>query len=158
MRTPALLAGLALAAGVLTGCGGGDDDAATDTETYFAQLKADKEFFTAFSGQDADPAQFGEAVQKFHDLADVAPEDIAPQWDVLDGALTQVERALAEAGISNEDLAGLQKGQVPKGVDMAKLAKLAPKLQALNSTELQDAGKEIRAHAKKECGVTLDQS
>ena len=159
MRKPALLAGLALAAGVLTGCGGGDDadTAATDTETYCTELEASKKYFRTFSGGgSSDASEFGTAIEKFHSLADAAPDDIAPSWDVLDGALSELERALAEAGITTDDLAGLQQGEIPKGVDMAKLAKLAPKVQALDSPELRDAGKEIRTHAKDECGVTLD--
>jgi len=147
---------------VLTGCGGGDDGdadtAATDTETYCTQLEADQKYFKAFSSGDVDPGQLGDAISKFHDLADVAPDDVAPDWDVLDGALSEVERALAEAGITTEDLAGLQSGDIPKGVNMAKLAALAPKLQKLNSPELQEAAKGIQTHAKKECGVTLTAS
>ena len=159
MLKPTALAGLVLAAGALAGCGGDDaDTGATDTETYCTQLKADKEYFNAFGGgggSDIDPSQFGEALDRFHALADAAPEDIAPQWDVLDGTLSKVERALAEAGIETEDLAGLQKGEVPEGVDMGKLAGLAPKLQELNSPELQDAAKAIQTHAKSECNVDL---
>ena len=156
MRTPALLAGLALAASVLTGCGGdGGDTAATDTETYCEQLKTDEKYFTAFSGPDADPSQLGEAIDRIHGLADKAPDAIAADWDRLDGTLSEIERALAEAGISTEDLAGLQSGEMPKGVNVAELAKLAPKLQSLNSPELQDAAKAIRTHAQDECGVAL---
>ena len=157
MLKPTLLAGLVLAAGVLTGCGGGDaDTGATDTETYCTQLKADKEYFNAFGGGDVDPSQFGEALDRFHGLADAAPDDIAPQWDVLDGTLSEIERALAEAGIKAEDLEGLQEGEIPEGVDMGKLAGLAPKLQELNSPELQDAAKAIQTHAKDTCDVNLD--
>ncbi len=157
MRKPAaLLASLALAAGALAGCGGDDaDTGATDTETYCEQLKADETYFTTFSSGDVDPSQVGEAISRIHDLADAAPADIAPDWDRLDGTLSELERALAEAGISTDDLAGLQKGQLPKGVDMAQLSKLVPKVQALNSQELQDAAESIRTHAKDECGVTL---
>jgi len=157
MRKPALLAGLALTASVLTGCGGGDnaDTGATDTATYCAQLKTDKKYFDAFSGRDVDPSQLDDALDRIHDLADAAPEEIAPDWGVLDGALSELERVLAEAGISSDDLAGLQKGEFPKGVDMAKVGKILPKVQALNSQELQDAAAAIRTHAKDECGVKL---
>ena len=156
MLKPTLLAGLVLAAGALTGCGGDDaDTGATDTETYCTQLKADKEYFNAFGGGDIDPSQFGEALDRFHALADAAPDDIAQEWDVLDGTLSKVERALAEAGIEIEDLAGLEKGEVPKGVDMGKLAGLAPKLQELNSPELQESADAIQTHAKKTCDVDL---
>jgi len=158
MRKPALLAGLALAASVLTGCGGDDaDTGATDTETYCEQLKTDEKYFTALSGEgQADPAELDEAISKIHGLADKAPEEVATDWDLFDGTLSEIERALAEAGISTEDLAEIQNGKMPKGVDMAALAKLAPKVQELNSTKLQDAAKAIRTHAKDECGVTLN--
>jgi hypothetical protein len=157
MRKPALLAGLALAASVLTGCGGGDDAeaGATDTETYCKQLETDAEFFNALGGGDADPSKLGDALDRFHELADAAPEAVAPDWDRLDGALSELERSLAEAGITPDDLAGLESGELPKGVDMTKLTKLVPKVQKLNSPELKDAAESIRTHAKDECGVTL---
>jgi hypothetical protein len=158
MRIPALVAGLALAASVLTGCGGGgsDDTAATDSETYCTQLEADAKYFQAFSGGDPDPSLVGDAIGRVHDLADAAPDEVAADWDVLDATLTDVERTLNEAGISTDDLEGIAEGQLPKGVNMAELSKLLPKLQQLNNPELQDAVKAIRTHAKDECGVTLD--
>jgi hypothetical protein len=159
MRTPTLLAGLVLVAGALTGCGGNDaGTGASDTTTYCDQLKADKTYFSAFSGGDVDASQLGQAISRFHDLADAAPADIAPQWDILDGALSEVERALSEAGISTEDLAGLQSGKIPKGVDMSKLAGLATKVKALDSTQLQDAAKKIQTHAKDTCHVDLSKA
>jgi len=158
MRIPAVVAGLALAASVLTGCGGGgsDDTAATDTETYCTQLEADAKYFQAFTGGDPDPSLIGDAIGRVHDLADAAPDEVAADWDVLDGTLSELERTLNEAGISTDDLAGLAEGKLPKGVNMAELSKLLPKVQALNSKELQDSVKAIRTHAKSECGVTLD--
>ncbi len=158
MRKPAaLLAGLVLAVGALTGCGGDDaDTGATDTETYCEQLKTDEKHFNSFSSGDVDPSKIGDAIDRIHGLADLAPADIAPDWDRLDGTLSELERALAEAGITTDDLAGLQNGELPKGVDMAQLSKLVPKVQALNSQELQDAAQSIRKHAKDECGVTLN--
>jgi hypothetical protein len=159
MRIPASLAGLALAASVLTGCGGGsssEDTTATDTETYCKDLKADAKYFQAFTGGQPDPSLIGDAIGKVHDLADAAPDDVAPDWDVLDATLSELERTLREAGISTDDIEGIAKGQLPKGVNMAELGKLVPKIQALNSKQLQDAVKGIRAHAKSECGVTLD--
>jgi hypothetical protein len=158
MRIPALLAGLALATSVLTGCGGGssEDTAASDTATYCKELKADAKYFQGFSRGNPDPSLIGDAFGKFHALADAAPDDVAADWKVLDGTLTELERTLSEAGISTDDLGGIAKGDLPKGIDMAKLSKLVPKIQQLNSQELQDSVKAIRTHAKKECGVTLD--
>ena len=156
MRNPAVLAGLALAASVLTGCGGdGGDAGPTDTETYCKQLKTDEKYFTAFSGGDADPSKLGEAIDRIHGLADKAPDAVVTEWDLLDSTLSEIERTLAQAGISTEDLAGLQGGDLPKDVNVAELAKLAPKLRSLNSPELQEAAETIRTHAQDECGVEL---
>ena len=162
MRTPALLAGLALSLSALTGCGGdggdGGDTGATATETYCEQLKADEKYFSAVSGEGADPSQFGEALERLHGLADKAPEDIATEWGTLDSAFTEVETVLADAGIEPQDLAGLQSGQIPKGVDVKDLAAIGPKLQELDSPELRDAATAIRKHAKAECDITLSGS
>ena len=158
MRTSAFLAGLALTTGLLTGCSGGGEAAVTDTEAYCEQLKTDEKFFSAVSGADADPSQFGEAVDRLHGLADKAPDEIAEEWGTLDTAFTEVETVLAEAGIKPEDLAGLQQGQIPEGVDIAKLRAIGPKIKQLDSPELQDAAATIRKHAKSECGVTMSDS
>ncbi len=160
MRHSTLIAGLALSASVLTGCGGGggDETAATDTETYCTQLKADEKYFNAVSGADADPSQFGEAVERLHGLADKAPDEIAPEWGILDNAFVEVENVLAEAGVTPEDLAGLQQGEIPEGLDMKKLRAIGPKIAQLDSQELRDAATAIRKHAKTECGVTLSAS
>ena len=158
MRTSAILAGLALTTGVLTGCSGGGEAAMTDTEAYCEQLRTDEKFFSAVSGADADPSQFGEAVDRLHGLADKAPDEIAEEWGTLDTAFTEVETVLAEAGITPEDLAGLKRGEIPEGVDVSKLRAIGPKIKQLDSPELQDAATTIRKHAKSECGVTMSGS
>lgn len=155
MHTSALLAGLALTTGLLTGCSGGGEVAVTDTEAYCKQLKTDEKFFSAVSGPGADPSQFGEAVERLHGLADKAPDEIAQEWGTLDTAFTEVENVLAEAGVTPEDLAGLQRGEIPEGLDVQKLKAIGPKIQQLDSPELQDAATTIRKHAKDECGVTM---
>jgi hypothetical protein len=159
MRKATLVAGLVLAVSALSGCGGNGNNATnsgpTDTEAYCQKLKDDRTYFSAFSGGNIKPDQFNQALDRFHALADAAPTSIAQQWDLLDSTLTEVERTLAEAGIDAKDLAGMQNGKLPKGVDMMKLASLAKKLQALNSPELKAAAKKIQQHAKTACGLDL---
>ena len=93
-----------------------------------------------------------------HTLAADAPSSVSADWKTLDGAITTLETALKDAGIKASDLAAMQNGQVPKGVDIAKLQALAPKLQALSDSGVTKAANDIAADAKKNCGVDLTTS
>lgn len=152
MRTSIALAALALSLSTLSACGGSDSDA------YCKELKADKAYFNTFSSSTPDFDKLDEAFAKFHSLADQAPDEVADDWKVIDGAVTTVENALKDAGIKFSDLPKMQQGQVPEGVDASKLAALAPKLQKLGDAKFEKAGKSIEKHAKDTCDVTLGNS
>lgn len=149
-RTLTALAPLALVAGLLTGCGG------SDTSAYCDDLKADKAQFESMSGGDI--SQLGDAFKKMHELAAEAPDEVKDDWKTVDDALTSIEDALKAAGLSVDDLAAMQNGQMPKGVDMAKLQELAPKLQAMSGSDMAAATEAIDKNAKDVCGVTLSSS
>ncbi len=95
---------------------------------------------------------------KVHALADDAPDSVSDDWQTLDDAISTIETAFKDAGIKASDLEAMQKGQVPKGVDLSKLQELAPKLQALSSGDVSTAANNIAADAKKNCGVDLTAS
>ena len=151
MRTLTALAAVTLTASMLTGCGSG-------SSAYCKDLKSDKAYFQGLSGSSPDVAKLDEAFSRLHDLAAEAPDDIADDWKVLDNAITTITKAMKEAGVNFKDLAKMQSGQLPKGVDMAKLQALGPKLQALAGAKFDKATKNIEKHAKDECGVTLGSS
>lgn len=146
-KTLAALAPLTLVAGLLTGCGGSDNSA------YCDDLKADKAQFESMSGGDI--SQLGDAFDKMHELAAEAPDEVKDEWKTVDDALTSIEDALKAAGMSVDDLAAMQSGQLPEGVDMAKLQELTPKLQAISGTEMAKATEAIDKNAQDVCGVTL---
>lgn len=146
-RTFTALAPLALVAGLLTGCGG------SDTSAYCDDLKADKAQFESMSGGDI--SQLGDAFKKMHELAAEAPDEVKDDWKTVDDALTSIEDALKAAGMSIDDLAAMSSGQMPKGVDMAKLQELTPKLQAMSGTAMADATQAIDKNAQDVCGVSL---
>ena len=114
-RTLSTLAVLALSAGLLTSCGGSGSDA------YCSELKSDKTYFDSI-GTGNDPAKIDKAFEKFHSLAKKAPDAVADDWKVLDDAITTVQKALKDAGVTFADLAKAEGGQAPKGVDPQKLA------------------------------------
>jgi hypothetical protein len=147
-RTLSAIAVLTLSAGLLTSCGGSDSDA------YCSELKSDKAYFDSI-GSGNDPSKIDKAFEKFHSLADKAPDAVADDWKVLDDAITTVQKALKDAGVTFADLAKAESGQAPKGVDPKKLAAIVPKLQALSGPKFDKASKAIKKHAKDTCDVTL---
>ena len=91
-----------------------------------------------------------------HKLADEAPDEIEDDWETLVKGVDKLVDALEEAaGLDDDDMATLQSGQIPDGVDMAALQGLMTEIQALDTEEFQKAGDDINKHAKDECGVDL---
>ncbi len=148
---------LALTATVLAACGSSGSGSSSSGD-YCSELKADKAYFESLSGSNADLSNLDQVFSKVHTLADDAPDNISDDWKTLDDAISTIENALKDAGIKPSDLAAIQKGQVPPGVDISKLQALAPKLQSLNSSDVTDAANNIAADAKKSCDVDLTSS
>jgi hypothetical protein len=148
---------LALATASLAACGS-DDKTASSGGDYCQELKTDKAFFQSLNGGDPDLSKLDTVFDKMHSLAAAAPSDVSADWKTLDTAITTIEKALADAGVKVDDLAALQKGEVPDGVDVSKLAALGPKLQALGGSEVNDAAANIEKNAKSACGVDLSAS
>lgn len=151
--------GLSLVGTVLVGCGSGDGGGSgTASGDYCSELKADKAYFAALDGSNPDLSKIDEIFERMHTLAEDAPDEVAPDWKTLDNAVTTIENALDDAGISAGDLAAIQRGQVPPGTDLSKLQDLAPKLEALSSSDVSDAANRIASNAKEACDVDLRSS
>jgi hypothetical protein len=148
---------LTVTATVLTACGSGGSGSGS-SGGYCDELKADKTYFESLSGSNSDVSQLDTVFQKVHTLAGKAPDNVSAEWKTLDSAITTIQTALSDAGLKASDLAAMQKGQVPPGVDISKLQALAPKLEALSSSGVSDAADKIAADAKKSCGVDLTSS
>jgi hypothetical protein len=149
MRTQITLAAFVLALTTLTACG---SDASS---AYCKDLKSDKAYFKTFSSSSPDFTKIDEAINRFHTLADEAPDDVADDWKVIDNAFGTIEKALKDAGVKLSDLPKMQKGQMPAGADLQKLAALGPKLQDLSGAKFEKAGKAIEKQAKDTCNVKL---
>lgn len=148
---------LTLTGGLLAGCGGGGGDSSA-SGGYCTDLKADKTYFAALSGSNADVSKLNDVFREAHKLAGEAPDSVAADWKILDGAISTIESALKAAGLKISDLTALQNGHVPQGVDVSKLQALAPELQKLSSSDVTTAADHISADAKKSCGVDLTAS
>ena len=159
MRMNAVIGSVTLAftATLLVACGS-DGSGSSSSGSYCDDLKADKTYFESLSGSNADLSNLDTVFTKVHALADEAPDSVSDDWKTLDDAISTIETAFKDAGIKASDLEAMQKGQVPKGVDLSKLQELAPKLQALSSGDVTTAANNIAADAKKNCGVDLTAS
>jgi hypothetical protein len=146
-----LVAVATLMSGMLTACGGGGD-----TGAYCDSLRDAKEDFGSL--ESGDVGNFDQAFDKLHELADDAPDDVKGDWETLDGAVSDMEKALEEAGIELADLEKMANGEMPEGVDMEKLATLTDDLGAITSGEVEEADNNIEKHAKDECDVDLSES
>ena len=161
-RTALITAGLLLGAGLLGGCGGGDDGGSKASGgDYCDTLKEAQKNIKSFTAEDATPdfSKFQDFLDTAKELADEAPSKIKDDWDTMLGAMNDLTSALKDAGLTIEDFGkATSSGQLPDGVDQTKLAELSTKLQSLDSTEIQKAGDAINKQAKDDCGVDLDKS
>ena len=162
MKLSLALAGAALLAGTLTACGGGDGSSGSSAggggnggsgSDYCKDLKSASATFGSLSGGDA--SKLDDAFATFHKLAGEAPGAIKDDWKVLDGAINTLQKAFADAGLKFSDLAKIEAGQIPAGVDQSKLAALVPQLTKLSDANFTKASNAITAHAKATCKVTL---
>jgi hypothetical protein len=155
MRTPVIpgTIGLALAATALAACGSHGKDAASGD--YCRALNTDKAYFQSFDSRTPDLTRLDDMFGRLHSLAASAPAGVASDWKTVDTAVTTVEGALSDAGLKPDDLAEMQKGKIPEGVDLDKLAALGPRMKALSGTAVNDAADHIAADAKAVCGFDL---
>lgn len=160
MKIPMAIASAVLLGGVLTACGGSDGGGNSATGGSGSDYCKDiKEAAATFGDLDSgDSASIAAAFATFHKLADEAPGAIKDDWKTLDGAITTVEKALADAGLKVEDFDELQSGKIPEGVDVSKLTGLASEFQKLSSADFEKSSKAIETHAKSVCKVDLNNS
>jgi hypothetical protein len=147
-------AAAALGLCLLTACGDdGGDKASGSGGDYCSDLKDAKKEVDAL--KDGDFSDLEKTTDAMHKLADEAPDEIKGDWEILVEGVDKLVDALKKAGLDDDDMAALQSGQIPDGVDMTALQSLMTELQALDTEEFQEAGDNINKHAKDECGVDL---
>jgi hypothetical protein len=145
-----LAAVAALCASILTACGG------DGTKAYCDDLRSANKDFSSLDN--ADFSKFDEAISRMHSLADEAPDAVADDWKVLDGALNDLQDALKKAGLTTDDLAKMSEGQMPENFDMTKLQQLQEDMSSLGDEKFKNASDAIEKHAKSECNVDLGSS
>lgn len=161
MRAPVALAVVILAATTLSACGSSDGGSASggsgDKDSYCSDLKKDAKYFSSLDSGDG--TQIEEAINRFHELAGEAPDEVSSDWNTIDGAFTKLEQELKSAGITVKQFGEIQSsGKLPAGVDPSKLQGIVKNLQSLTGEKFNNAGTAIEKHAKSECKVDLSAS
>lgn len=151
-RILSAVAAAALGLCLLTACGDDNGGSASGGD-YCGDLKAAKKDVDAIKGGDLKDIE--NTVDTMHDLADEAPSEIKDDWKTLVEGVDKLLAAIKKAGLDDKDMATLQSGQMPDGVDMTALQELMTEIQALNTDEFKKAGENINKHAKDTCGVDL---
>jgi hypothetical protein len=153
-RILSAVATAALGLSLLTACGDdGGDKASGSGGDYCSDLKAAKKEVDAVKGGDFSDLE--KTTDAMHKLAGEAPDEIKDDWETLVAGIDKLVAALKKAGLDDDDMATLQSGQIPDGVDMAALQSLMTEIQSLDTDEFQKAGDNINKHAKDECDVDL---
>jgi hypothetical protein len=161
MKKALALATVALLASSLAACGGSDDNNSSggtgSSGSYCDEVQAAKDAIVGGSNGSLTQANFDDLQSKLGDIEADAPGDAADDWKTFGGYLDQLEGLLKDAGLSLDDLQGLEAGQTPKGLDPAALTTLATKMSQLSSSgDLQATGKSLTASVKKDCNIDLD--
>jgi hypothetical protein len=152
-RILSAVAAAALGLTLLTACGGDSGSDSAGGGDYCNDLKSAKKEVDALKGGDLKDIE--KTVDTMHELADEAPSEVKDDWKTLVDGVDKLVAALKKAGLDDADMATLQSGQIPDGVDMSALQQLMTEIQSLNTDEFQKAGDNINKHAKDKCGVDL---
>lgn len=142
VATAVVAVGLTLAA-----CGGSDETKSASSGDYCKELKAAQKTIGGTAGSES----IQDSLEAFHTLAASAPQDVAADWKVLDGAFVDLENAFKKAKVDFNDTDAAQKaltsGKIPLDV-----------IQKLTSTEVTKARTSIEEHAKTACKIDLGSS
>jgi hypothetical protein len=121
-------------------------------------------YFLVFSGDDDEsanlttgsptsPDQIEDFVGTLHELREAAPEEVEDDWAKIDDPFQDVSAALDEAGITWDEAADMDPGDLPDEVLQAG--------EDLNSSlgelDLSAISQSIEDHAQDECGINPEE-
>ena len=149
LNTRAAVVASTLLIAVLAACGGGDGP---DSD-YCKDLEAARPSLESLKNDGAEQLQ--DVFKVTHKLADEAPSDGKDAWETYDEAISNIEKALEDAGVGPKELVALQGGEVPDGVDQEKLRGLPATFQKLDSPAVAKASNQIATHAKEVCKLSF---
>lgn len=154
------LASAFLLAATLTACSDSGSSSGSSSDDYCQVLKDTKQDLTNLDQGQLNEQTFSDLKEKINKLEESAPAAVADDWRTIGDGMDQMKGVLDAAGISLDDLEGMNKGQLPEGVDMAKLTELGNKLNEITKVDsrFDKATKAVEQQAKDVCKVDLGSS
>jgi hypothetical protein len=139
---------------LLTGCGGGGDDASSGTGGgYCSDLAAFKDSFVGLLDDQIDQATFVRLRDALPTLQAEAPAGLKDDWATVRAAVDSFSAALRKAGLTMDDMRAMGQASMPGGTDMRTAMDAAA---ALGSAHVSTAQSLIAANALKVCGLGLN--
>ena len=127
----------------LASCGGNSID------DYCGAVKEHQTQLTNLFSEQSNAAIF-KALPTLRDLRDAAPDDIRADWNQLVSALTQLQEALHDAGVTPEQY---HAGKPPAGISAADRAKITAAANAVG--DAQTASAQILQQVRDVCHTQL---
>lgn len=131
------------------GLGGGIEDYCNAVEDVMSSSEADS----------PPVISHGEARDMIEDAADVAPDEIADEWHLLLDATTAITDAMAESGLTDDQMQELMAGRMPDDLseeDMAAASEtMSAALADFDIQEVNEASIAIADHAAEKCDVEM---
>jgi hypothetical protein len=144
------LAALALLAGLLAGCGGGDGA----DSAYCSTLEDERKELTRLADQAGTPGTdvLTPTLQALGRLRQASPQELRDEWDTVYYAWDAMVDAIEEAGV---DPADYRPGRTPDGVSADAARRLGEVAAQLGSGRVVEASKGLEDHAREVCEVEL---
>lgn len=143
-----LVLGVVLALGALSACS--EDPQDGDYCTAFA---AEQESLARLAEADAATTDLVTPALAFYQrLGEVAPDDLADEYDTMVVAYRSLAEAIEEAGV---DPAAYERGTRPEGVTAEEARQLAAVASKLDAPRVREAATGIQDHADQVCEVDL---
>jgi hypothetical protein len=130
----------------------GDDD--ESGEDYCTLLEDNTDMFANLTtGSPTSPDQIEDFVSTLHELRESAPEEVEDDWAKIDDPFQDVSASLDDAGITWDEAADMDPGDLPDEVLQA-----GEELNsALGELDLSAISQTIEDHAQDECGINPDE-
>lgn len=175
MKLTSVVAPVAVAAALalsLTACGsssgsGGSGDAGKAGggttslgSDYCDNIKAISKSWAAVGDDDFDPTTMGNLAADVAKIQASAPPELKSDWEKLGTVFAKIAKAYQDAGLTQDDIAKMQSGDLSAMQDPAKVGKLQDAMTALSSVmsdaDFTQAMEEIPTVTKDKCGIDLN--
>jgi hypothetical protein len=149
------LAAAALLALSVGACGG--DDGSFDESAYCDAYQSARDSIEQTDFTQLSAPQFEELKSKIVDLRAESPPELEEDWNTISNTLDEFETILEDAGLSIDDLAAIQEGELPEGLDLEQLQQIGTELQEFaEQNDVEAATQAIEQDAEERCDIPAE--